>query len=269
MTLIGMLHHRSDPRKVLKFYAFAAVARAEGVEFFYFTPRKVNFINKMIQGKVLEKGKWTEKNMPFPDVIYNAGKAVSHKTRKIHQKLSEQIPFTSHAVGNKITVYQRLKDHKKFSRFLLPTTIITNPQTVFQSLDIYKKVVVKPVPGCQGKGIVFIDKNETGYTVLEQNHSTSHSKESLTEFITNLLSEKKYLIQPYLACKTKSGMAYDFRLLVQKNGEGKWVITAIYPRIASSGRLVTNLASGGYTCKLDHFLIQEFGEHHLICPPVS
>ena len=42
MTIIGMLHHREDPNNVKKAYAYAAVAKAEGVDFFYFTPGKVN-----------------------------------------------------------------------------------------------------------------------------------------------------------------------------------------------------------------------------------
>ena len=42
MTLIGMLHHRKDPINVRKAYAFAAVAKVEGIDFFYFTPGKVD-----------------------------------------------------------------------------------------------------------------------------------------------------------------------------------------------------------------------------------
>ena len=44
MTTIGMLHHRLDPETVLKSYAYAAVAKAEGVDFFYFTPVSVSII---------------------------------------------------------------------------------------------------------------------------------------------------------------------------------------------------------------------------------
>lgn len=73
MTTIGMLHHRLDPETVLKSYAYAAVAKAEGVDFFYFTPRRVDFSTRKIQAKVLEDGKWVEKAVSFPDVIYNAG----------------------------------------------------------------------------------------------------------------------------------------------------------------------------------------------------
>lgn len=91
MTTIGMLHHRKDPETVLKSYAFAAVAKAEGVTFFYFSPRTVNFTTRKIQGKVLEDGVWQDRTMPFPDVIYNAGSpeklAVS---RNIIQKLKKK-----------------------------------------------------------------------------------------------------------------------------------------------------------------------------------
>lgn len=36
MTIIGMLHHRKDPKTVIKSYAYAAVAKAEGINFFIF-----------------------------------------------------------------------------------------------------------------------------------------------------------------------------------------------------------------------------------------
>ena len=59
---------------------------------------------------------------------------------------------------------------------------------------------------------------------------------------------------------TKSGQVYDFRLHVQKNGEGKWVITTIYPRIAPMGSIIANINNGGFTNYLDPFLQQEFKE---------
>jgi transposase-like protein len=40
MTLIGMLHHRRNPHNVKKAYAYAAVAKAEGLTFFLLYPRE-------------------------------------------------------------------------------------------------------------------------------------------------------------------------------------------------------------------------------------
>jgi UDP-N-acetylmuramoyl-tripeptide--D-alanyl-D-alanine ligase len=67
-------------------------------------------------------------------------------------------------------------------------------------------------------------------------------------------------MQPYINCRTKSDCSYDFRLHVQKDGQGKWVITSIYPRIGANGSITTNLNSGGYTLYLEPFLKQEFGD---------
>ena len=54
-----------------------------------------------------------------------------------------------------------------------------------------------------------------------------------------------YILQPYIKSITKSGQVFDFRLHVQKNGEGKWVITTIYPRIAPKGSIIANINNGG------------------------
>src|SRR3954471_16697262 len=113
MTLIGMLHHRKDPNTVIKSYAYAAVAKAEGVKFVYFTPGSVNFVNRSIKGKVYENGKWVERITVFPDVIYNAGSPEKlAKSKEIIQKLQEDIPFTTHSIGNKWNINERLKEAK-------------------------------------------------------------------------------------------------------------------------------------------------------------
>ena len=108
MTIIGMLHHRLDPTTVLKSYAFAAVAKAEGATFFYFTPKSVDFAKRSIRAKVYENGQWQEKTMPFPDVIYNAGSPEKLSVSKeIIDRLKEEIPFTTHSIGNKWNVMKR------------------------------------------------------------------------------------------------------------------------------------------------------------------
>ena len=44
MTLIGMLHHRRDPQSVVKAYAYAAVAKAEGASLIFFY-KVLSFLN--------------------------------------------------------------------------------------------------------------------------------------------------------------------------------------------------------------------------------
>jgi hypothetical protein len=200
--------------------------------------------------------------MPFPDVIYNAGSPITDKAYDIHEKLSEQIPFTSQSLGDKISVYERIKKSGQFSQYLLPSIIITNVNHVLDFLDTYQRVVVKPACGNKGTGVILIEQNGSTYTIINEENSLAYNKQAFQEFINKLIINQKYLIQPFISCKTKYGSSYDFRLHVQKNGEGKWTITSIYPRIATPGKIVTNLNSGGSVPLLTLFLIEEFGEQY-------
>ena len=259
MTIIGMLHHRRDPKTVIKAYSYAAVAKAEGVRFFYFSPGTVNFVNRSIRGQVYENGRWQERIMPFPDVIYNAGSPEKlAKSKEIVDKLKSEIPFTTHSIGNKWNTNERLLEAKEFSNYLIPSEIVKRVDTFHKFIASFQRVVFKPIDGRKGQGILFISKIENRYEVRAGAESAIYTKQQLNALLNEKLAAGTYILQPYIKSVTKSGLVYDFRLHVQKNGEGKWTITTIYPRIAPKGSIIANINSGGYTNYLDPFLQQEF-----------
>ena len=259
MTLIGMLHHRADPQKVRKAYTYSVVAKAEGINFFYFTPGKVNIKDQTINGKIYENGDWHEREFPFPDVIYNASYPLTDKAKDIVDFLYDIIPFTSHSVGNKLYVDKLIKKGKSFDQFRIPTIELDDVNQLMEMVHLYPKVIIKPLSGHQGKGIVFIEKegNEK-YKVNDAGEVSFYKKEELVEFASQKIQEEEYLAQQFICCQIKSGQVYDLRLHVQKNGEGKWVITSIYPRVGTVGSITSNMGSGGFTCFLDTFLQKEF-----------
>lgn len=261
MTIIGMLHHRKDPDTVMKAYAFAAVAQAEGAKFFYFSPGEVNFLNRTIKGQVYEKGEWQTKIMPFPNVIYNAGSPEKlSKSKETIEKLKKEIPFTTYSIGNKWSVNRRLKEAKDFASYLIPTEVVKSAEHFFKFLSAFEKVVFKPIDGRKGKGIFFIVQEGGRFAVKGEGTNKIYEKSQLNGFIKQKLSKETFIVQPYIQSVTKTGQVFDFRLHVQKNGDGEWVITTIYPRIAPQGSIIANINSGGYTNYLDPFLEHEFKE---------
>ena len=259
MTIIGMLHHRRDPKTVIKAYSYAAVAKAEGVRLFYFSPGTVNFVNRSIRGQVYENGRWQERIMPFPDVIYNAGSPEKlAKSKEVVDKLKSEIPFTTHSIGNKWNTNERLLEAKEFSNYLIPSEIVKRVDAFHKFIASFQRVVFKPIDGRKGQGILFISKIENRYEVRTGAESAIYTKQQLDALLNEKLAAGTYILQPYIKSVTKSGLVYDFRLHVQKNGEGKWTITTIYPRIAPKGSIIANINSGGYTNYLDPFLQQEF-----------
>ncbi|MEW9501935.1 YheC/YheD family endospore coat-associated protein [Jeotgalibacillus marinus] len=261
MTLIGMLHHRADPNKVKKAYAYSGVAKAEGVEFFYFTPGKVDIENETILGKYYENGVWIDKEYPFPDVIYNASYPLTEKAERIVDYLYDRIPFTSHSIGDKVSVYERIMKGKEFKEFLIPTLELTNVKMLLDMINLYPKIIMKPLSGHQGSGILFIEKgDDETFKINEAGNISIYTKRELLALTLLKMQKEEYLVQKFISCQIKSGHVYDFRLHVQKNGEGKWVITSIYPRIGPLGSITSNLGNGGYTAYLDRLLQEEFND---------
>ncbi|MCM3439702.1 YheC/YheD family protein [Metabacillus halosaccharovorans] len=264
MTLIGMLHRRKDPSKVKKAYAYAAIAKLEKISFFYFTYGSVNLEQKKINGWIYENHEWIRKEMDFPDVVINSISPRNEKQRKIHTKLKEICEFTSFPVGNKMRVYKKIKKAKQFSNSIIPSHRVRKGEDVLKYFETQQTNVIKPLSGNHGKKVLFIKSlNDQMYNITDGNQSYDFLKDDLVIYLDHLLSEKKYMLQPYIECKTKNGLTYDLRLHVQKNGKGEWVITLIYPRISGSKRLVSNISSGGYRGELDPFLMEEFGEDYV------
>jgi glutathione synthase/RimK-type ligase-like ATP-grasp enzyme len=261
MVTVGMLHFRKHPQKVKKAYACAAVAKMEGIEFVYFSPGNVKFEEKMINGYIFEKGKWIQRKMMFPDVIYNPTSLKTVKGKKVYRKLKKIIPFTSHPIGNKLKVYRKIKEMDEFSNYLIQSAKIKEPQTVFNALYEYNKIVIKPLSGNNGKNVIFIerDRDQDQFNLIIGIKQSKVDEAELISIIEDHIKEKIFLVQPFVSCKTKDGLPFDIRIHVQKNGLGEWDTTLIYPRIGTKDGIVSNVSSGGYTGKLDKFLEREFG----------
>ncbi|HZH58859.1 MAG TPA: YheC/YheD family protein, partial [Metabacillus sp.] len=263
MTVIGMLHTRKDPVNVKKAYACAAVSKMEGVEFFYFSFGTVNMETNKINGWNYEKGKWIQKQRDLPDVIINSKSPKNEKQTHIWKYLKSRCLFTSNSVGNKVNVYQKIIEGKQFARYVIPFYILNKGEEIFTHFQDFKKIVIKPIKGCGGRGILFLEKNTPSqFVVINGNKNETLEKNELILYLNHLLLTSRYMIQPYIKSSTKEGLAYDLRLHVQKNGNGKWETTLIYPRISANRRLISNISSGGFRGELVQFLIDEFGDEY-------
>ncbi|WP_042456797.1 YheC/YheD family endospore coat-associated protein [Neobacillus dielmonensis] len=264
MTLIGMLHNRKSPEKLKRAYACAAVAKMDGADFCYFSYRGVDLHAKIINGWVHENGSWIKTKLNYPDVIINVSSPETPFQKRVYKQLKQLIPFTRQAIGNKIEVYHKLFEDGKFNEYLIPTYPLISEADLLAYTEHTSSVVVKPVDGKYGKKVLFITKTPESSFVIKSGPKTDIlNLEPFRLFISRLASEKNYLYQPYIECKTKYGLAYDIRIHVQKNGQGEWEVNLIYPRVSGNGQLVSNIGSGGYRGELEPFLQEQFTENHL------
>ncbi|MBS4194924.1 YheC/YheD family protein [Lederbergia citri] len=264
MVSIGMLHYRKNPEEVKKAYAFAAVSKMEEVDFSYFSYGCVDFEQRKINGWVHDSGKWVQKEIEFPEVIINISSPRTKRQSAIKNKLKDIAIFTSYPVGNKLYVYNKILNGEKFAEYLIPSTQINRGQDVLPFFQEYQKLVIKPLSGNHGNGVMFIEKiSDDSYQLTDGTVKKIYKEKLLTVFINRLIRERKYLLQPFIECKTRAGLTYDFRLHVQKIGNGEWEINLIYPRISGNSKMISNINRGGYRGELVPFLIEEFGNEHL------
>ncbi|WP_059104733.1 YheC/YheD family protein [Shouchella shacheensis] len=134
------------------------------------------------------------------------------------KQLFEEIPFTSHAIGDKMHVYNRIKRGKNFSNCLIPSREILYPQEVTDLLKKHSNVIIKPLSGKQGIDVIHIQKDSGQYRVVRNDREQLISKEDVHSLVTDVTKEHTFLVQPFIQSQTQNGSAYDFRLHTQKDG---------------------------------------------------
>lgn len=257
MILIGMLHHRKMPTSIERTSFYALAAEEEGVDFIYFSPKGVDFKNKVINGYVYKNGAWKHATKRFPDAIFNAGSpAKLNRSKHIVDRLRKEIPFTSYSVGNKMTVYYRLKKAHTFSSYLIPSKIISSPQELLTFMDHNGKIVFKPVGGHRGEGVTFIEKKHGKISVQYDGVDHLYTLAQFNEFVSRRIRRTEYLAQRYINSKNKDGEPTDYRLHVHKDGHGKWQVCVIYARSSTTKSLITNVHQGAKVAVLDEYLKQ-------------
>ncbi|CAM4309483.1 hypothetical protein FHS16_000706 [Paenibacillus endophyticus] len=137
-----------------------------------------------------------------------------------------------------------LLSHSSIAPHIPPTRRFT-PNNLRSMLDSHQMVVVKPVVGAGGHGVIKVTRDSGGYAYTY--YSQTKRFASFGALIGALNKQRKgrsYLIQKGIYLATVDGKPIDYRVKYVKTDNG-WVYRAIVGRIAKRGLFVTNLCRGG------------------------
>lgn len=258
MISVGMLLNLNAPHRVKKALAFQAVALMEGVDFFCFSFSDVDLEREKIKGMIYQ-GEWKQVEKDFPDVVINSLSAITEEQKQIRKRLKENnCIFTSRYVGDKMKVYKKLLKGETFASYLIPSTPSRKSKKAISFLQKEPYAVLKSCTGKRGKSILFLERDGADFIVKKGEEKYRFDEDGFIRFIEPLIAQEKWLIQPFIRSQTKNGRAYDFRIHMQKNGEGCWELALIYPRISSGKQLNSNISTGGFKGELVPFLVEEF-----------
>ncbi|MFT4363815.1 YheC/YheD family protein [Staphylococcus aureus] len=134
-------------------------------------------------------------------------------------------------MGSKNEVFRKLRDSKLFDDVLIPYVLIKDTKDVFNFIEKYEKVLLKPTVGNQGRNIIVIQKVNDMYKLIDNNSNKLYSYSEIFTLLNKKYLNSVYICQKFIESKTKEDTPFDIRLHVRKNEKGQWKKVKIYPKI--------------------------------------
>ncbi|WP_068620105.1 YheC/YheD family protein [Paenibacillus tuaregi] len=127
----------------------------------------------------------------------------------------------------------------------IPQTRMFSAPQLKKMLHRYGMVVIKPVRGGGGYGVIKVTyrRGRYSFTNLAQERSFS-SFSAMFGALSRVMVKRPYLIQQGIHLARIAGRPVDYRVKVAKTERG-WEYRAMVGRLARPGLFVTNLCKGG------------------------
>lgn len=127
----------------------------------------------------------------------------------------------------------------------IPKTVRFSAPALRQMLRLYGNVVIKPVVGGGGYGVIRVFRHWQGYAFTYMSTTSSYAGFSdMYRALIRVKVKRKYLIQQGISLARIGGRPIDYRVKVVKNGN-HWEFRSMVGRLARPGLFVTNLCKGG------------------------
>ncbi|WP_084780318.1 YheC/YheD family endospore coat-associated protein [Bacillus massilinigeriensis] len=221
-----------------------------------------------IIGYYFDQEQWVKSLLPFPNVVYN----------RIHSRLIEAHPFAqakleilrelnipifNQGFFSKWEIHQLISSNEILKSFL-PTTELLTEQNLEEFLTNHQDIYLKPTHGSLGRNIIHLCMRENR---IYADHSIEKSEMNPQQFsdvsqafkwLEPYIQNRTYLMQKTVPLLKYRDRPVDFRVLVNKNFQQKWIMTSIVARISAPNQLVSNIARGGQIVNAEQTLSELF-----------
>ncbi|MEK3733618.1 YheC/YheD family protein [Paenibacillus sp. FSL M8-0334] len=127
----------------------------------------------------------------------------------------------------------------------IPATQAFGTEALTSMLEEHGMVVIKPIIGTGGNGVIRILKSGTGYMVTYKRRTVHvDTMDALMRVLARMKLKREYMIQQGIHLAKIRGRPLDYRVKVVKE-RGAWRFKAMVGRLASPGLIVTNICKGG------------------------
>jgi len=244
-------------------------AERMNVEGYVFTPEDVDDGKRRIYAHVYEEGRgWRRRWMPFPDVVFDRCRYQNtprfRKLREFRAKYGDLL-YMNRPLRNKWAIHQLLHKDKDIRPNLPNTVMYQGTSDLAGFVRKHGIAFVKPINGTGGRGVVRIESAGKGtYAVRGRDKrrqilpASRLSLEGVGRLLTRLGLTESCLMQQGIELTLPNGRVHDYRLLVQKTGEGRWDVTGCAGRVGAARSVTSNLHGGGKAVAVDRLLKHTF-----------
>ena len=148
----------------------------------------------------------------------------------------------------------------EFAENIIPTLHTHNPHRILEFAKMFPEIIVKPIRGARGEGIVCIKPqvDSFAFSLVDSSEFVLDGDGGVKK-LSELFGGLTVIVQPRMNFRSKSGAMMDFRINVAKNGNGQWQKVFAIARTNPTG-IVSNLSTGGYATDGGAALLCEFGD---------
>ncbi|UOE95863.1 YheC/YheD family protein [Alkalihalobacillus sp. LMS39] len=201
----------------------------ETMEGYYFQP-----------GSKKEESQWKEGNFKYPASIFKRVPVPSNIDEHLYEKTNGRI-FNSNFF-NKWEMWEWLHPDPVIRKHLPTTKEVNRIDDLYNMLDIYPAIYLKPKEGSGGKGIIQVKYDGQFYQISskQEKHEKVENLEGHRKIKKIMKKKSKYMIQQGVPL-THDSRNVDFRLYMQKDETQQWKCSGFIARFAVPGSVTTNM----------------------------
>ena len=159
--------------------------------------------------------------------------------------------------------------HKFYSRSsrlrsFLPPTAILSRKSLAEYLSRYGTVYVKPDREHMGRGVTRVWRSGGRYFLVrvKGKEVAKRSTDDIYRYIRKKSGSVRHIVQKAIPLAKVNGRPFDIRVMMMRNGSGRWEYAGMLAKVAGKGSIITNVRrGGGYALQvgtaLDAFLSKE------------
>lgn len=158
------------------------------------------------------------------------------------------MPFNS----SKWALHKYYSRSARLARYLPPTAIFSR-KTLRAYMSRYSSVFIKPDREHMGKGVIKAWKEKGRYTFVKEKGKKRYasSLDRLYKKIRQKSGSTRHIIQKTIPLAKVRGRRFDIRVMMMRNGAGKWEFAGMLAKVAGKGSIITNVRrGGGYALKV-------------------